>query len=488
MKDFWKKRGTNIFLGGLEPPHGSLGEILRKQGAEVVIGHPTFKNARTIGRQLADGIRGALKNFVGKKVAFVVSDTTYTRTNPDPSTLEAAIQGAKDAMGEGGVGEVLVVVTPFQGYQGNYTLGKGSALKLIYEELAFCNAKILILLDGDLRNDMAEWQRVFKAVAENHYREHGDKEFFVTARYARHFVDASLSRFVVGPLTTLMGTFVAGGISGDICLSANLAEQERGPWTEERRKYGTDIATTFNNIANPKTLIYEAYLGAKLHEVTDQAKLEVMPGEVIGSALERLLHYRDRVREILAAEAGLKRPIAWGPEQTGIGFIDPGYTDAFRVKEKVGSLVKKWPEFREDVQQLLGERAARELASKVAALRKLKDACRGHLRFLNLTRPKWIEALYQGVAKVLHTGEVQTVKRALNFLYTATFLEFCRERLKDLGLTRYEEVVAVEDHLGVPLDRAKEFYDKKVDGEALRLAEEFFARRKRILRILKKGE
>lgn len=57
------------------------------------------------------------------------------------------------------------------------------------------------------------------------------------------------------------------------------------------------------------------YLGAKLHDITDEAKLSVMPGEVIGSALGRILHYENqdgRVTRQIKEDIPLKRPETWG--------------------------------------------------------------------------------------------------------------------------------------------------------------------------------
>ena len=156
---------------------------------------------------------------------------------------------------------------------------------------------------------------------------HPDRPFFVTARYARHFVDASLTRIVVGPLTTLMGRYVPGGISGDIVLSADAVAHEReAEWTVSRRKYGTDISTTFDNIADPRTVIYEVYLGAKLHDITDEGKLSVMPGEVIGAALERLLHWEStdgRVTARLRSTAMTTSAPSARQSDTGSGFTTP---------------------------------------------------------------------------------------------------------------------------------------------------------------------
>ena len=334
-----------LYRGVLEPAARSLGDLLHRFSAEVVIGHPTFRNERTIGPLLKSGIAGAVKNFPGRKVAFVVVDGTLTSDSPDDSTIQAALNNAKEALlqlPEAERKDVLIVATPYEGYGGERIPGKGSALKLIFDELKFCpTTRLLILADGDLRNDMAQWQAVYRRVEQEHHAQHPEREFFVTAKYARHFVDASLTRFIVGPLTTLLGTYVPGGISGDIALSAGAVAKERGAWPEARRKYGTDIATTFDNLADPRTLIYEVYLGAKLHDITDEAKLSVMPAEVIGAALERILHYEERVRQVIEGQQPLRYPVMWGSEKTGIAFIDPGLTNVFNMDTKMRALSER---------------------------------------------------------------------------------------------------------------------------------------------------
>ncbi len=481
MAPFWEKIAKNLFKGDLNPPERILGDLLKKHGTQVVVCHPTYKNADNIGRLLKNGIEGVLENFPDKRVSFVVSDGTYTSSDPDSSTIDAALSGVKSEFGDNLPDNVLVAVTPYEGYRGNFVPGKGSALKLVYEELAFCDAKLAIILDGDLRNDMVTWHRAFRMVSDFHFSMFPNDDMFVTARYARHFVDASLTRFVVGPLTTLMGIFVPGGISGDICLSAGAVALERGEWPEERLKYGTDISTTFDNLANPDSLIYELYLGAKLHDITDEAKLSVMPGEVIGAALERILHYRDIVQENLKHEIMLGHPVRWGPEQTGIEFIDPGYTDVFRVERKVRTLIDKWSEFKVDVSLVLGEDGASDLEKRVNDLERISQSLSGPVKFLDFGMEQWIDALYRGLAIVLKEEKIPVVKRAFNYLYTAAFLEFCKERLFDLGLNTFEKVIEAQDRLGVPHERAKEFYEERVDKEAFRLAKMFFNGRRKIL-------
>jgi hypothetical protein len=318
-------------------------------------------------------------------------------------------------------------------------------------------------------------------VERDHRQRHGKRPLFVTARYARHFVDASLTRFIVGPLTTLMGRYVPGGISGDIVLSADAVAHERASvWTEERMRYGTDIATTFDNIADPETVIYEVYLGAKLHDITDEGKLSVMPGEVIGAALERLLHWEakdGRIRRRLERASPLDELEVWGPERTGIAFVDPGCTDVFDVDTKIASLLDRFDDFAGDVRRVQGEGFVAELRGRLDALRRLREAGDGPVAFLGIDAETWTAALQRAVAFTLVRREVEAPKRCLNYLYTAAFLEFVKARLADLGLATVGQVRRAQAELGVPVDQAEAFYTAKVDATVRKLALDFYDRR-----------
>lgn len=483
-----KAIAPGITEGCLDLAPGSLGRLWREAKVDVVVGHPTFRNAANIGRQLVDGLRGALANFPGSRVAFVVSDGTWNHASEDRSCVDAALEAARrfmDGLDAVERDRLLVTATPYDGYMGDRTPGKGSALKLVFEEMAHCEARFLILLDGDLRNDMARWQEVFARVVAEHERLHPGRDFFITARYARHFVDASLTRFIVGPLTTLMGQHVPGGISGDIVLSAGAVAHERSAeWNEMRRRYGTDISTTFDNVADENTIIYEVYLGAKLHDITDEGKLSVMPGEVIGAALERLLHHErssGRITDSIGDAGATLRPLErWDSETTGIDFIDPGYTDVFDVDVKMKTLAENFDGFRDDLRALLAPEDFAGLEGRWRELVELRERGAGPLRFLDEKGERWIDHLHRAVARVLVTGDVDTSKRALNYLYTAAFLEFCREKLAELGHESLAEVREAQRHLGVPAAEARRFYGERVDGVVDALAMRFFEKRRAI--------
>lgn len=482
-----------LFRGESPIAEGELGDLLSQFKAEIVVGHPTFQNADNIGKELKRGMQAAAEVYPGRKIAFIVSDGTHRMDSPDASTLTTALAAAADSwrqLGRSLAENLMVAAVPYDGYKNDRTPGKGSALKLIFDEVGRCPTLTkLILLDGDLRNDLKPWFRVFQKIQAEHQTSAGDKQFFITARYARHFVDASLTRFVVGPLTTLMGKYVPGGISGDIVLSAGAAGHERrADWDEHRRRYGTDIATTFDNIADPEVVIYEAYLGAKLHDITDEAKLSVMPGEVIGAALGRILFYENRdgrLNRILKDDIAVDRPVVWGADRTGIAFIDPGFTDVFSVDVKKNILVEKFARFKAPLQKVLRPGTFAAIAASHAHLASIAAGDNDPFEFMGVTRTLWIDILYQSVAYLLATQDTETVKLCLNYLYTAAFLEFCREKIMQLGAVTFGDVRRMQSSLGVPAEKAQAFYRLEVDRPVEQMALDFYGGRRKILEYLK---
>jgi len=96
----------------------------------------------------------------------------------------------------------------------------------------------------------------------------------------------------------------------------------------------------------------------------------------------------------------------------------------------------------------------------------------------------WIDILYQAISFVLVTEDLETATRALNYLYTGAFLEFCREKLLGLGYVTMEEIRKAGLHLGVPPERAKEYYRDEVDLVVRQMAYDFFAGRYGIKRYM----
>ncbi|MBL8027741.1 MAG: hypothetical protein JNL74_15065 [Fibrobacteres bacterium] len=462
---------TKCFLDRT-PEQGEIRNWLIQNKVKIVVGHPTFQNHDNINKLLHSDIDAINKTYPDVSVAIIISDGSS-----DKKTITACEEAASGT-------NVKIFAAPYDGYKGRSIPGKGSALRLIFEEIENTPVDTLILLDGDLKNNFTEWFSAYRKILNEHKQNYPGKEAFITARYARHFVDASITRNVVGPLTTLLGTYVPGGISGDIVLTAGAAALElKSEWTEARCRYGTDIATTFDNIGNG-TVIYEAYLGAKLHDITDDAKLTVMPGEVIGSALERLLSFEKadgRVSRIIKDKTfELKNPICYGPEKTGIKFINPGRTAAFSLAKKRESLVSRFPAFESDLKRALPAASFQKIKTNVSLLESAFKNGSDSPLFISVTPAYWCSLLYESLSYFFKTLDIDTAKKAMNYLYTAAFLETCAERLSELGLRTAKQIETVEKNLGVDDNKAYDFYTNNVDGASLKLATEFFKGRESI--------
>ena len=89
-----------VFRGAAPVVEGELGRILARFEAEIVVGHPTFRNADNIGRQLSQGLKAAAEVYAGRKVAFVVSDGSWRLDAPDETTLEAALKAAAESFAQ----------------------------------------------------------------------------------------------------------------------------------------------------------------------------------------------------------------------------------------------------------------------------------------------------------------------------------------------------------------------------------------------------
>ena len=493
MHEFIKKEEKNILKGLAKPPKGALGKILAEFDPDIIIGHPTFHCEDNIGSLVYRDLEGIRKVFHDKRVAVIIADGTYNDKSNDTGNIDAAILGAKKAMDnftEQDKKNVLVYTGPHEGYDSaHFSPGKGNAFKMIFEEMEYTRAKAILLLDGDLRNEMTPWQRVYKKVMAYHEKHFPDEEFFVTARYARHIVDASLTRNVVGPLTTLLGSYVPGGISGDIMLSAGAVAKERtANWNDARRNYGTDIATTFDNIADPNTRIYEVYLGAKLHDVTDDAKLSIMPGQVIGAALERILYYEDldkRITHRLEQDVSLKEIVVWDSDRTNIDFINPGTTNVFNIDAKREALATKLDDFKTDIKKVVRPSSYEEIIRNHKILTDAINSKTDEIVLMSVSQQRWIELLYEVMGYVMVTRDIESSKKALNYLYTAAFVEFCSEKLKDLGYTTLSAVRGIQEKLGVEDSKAKAFYSEKVDKVVRTLALNFYGGRSRIIDRMK---
>jgi len=170
-------------------------------------------------------------------------------------------------------------------------LGKGSAIRTIFEIAKHAEADTVILLDGDLLSIRPQWV------------EHlGQPPIYGTADlvvpyYVRYKYDGIITNNLAYPLTrALYGVHLRQPISGDYGVSAEfsrrLLEHPHFPF-----HFGIDIFMT--TVAAAEAVgIQEVLLGLKLHESTTKyidpgTHLTPMFREVVGTILDLMMYYEE---------------------------------------------------------------------------------------------------------------------------------------------------------------------------------------------------
>ncbi len=249
---------------------------------EIVVGIPSYNNARTIGHVVQAAQAGLLKYFADRRALIVNSDG-----GSKDGTREAVEQTNLDTQSlllvSHSVHPVHRLTTPYHGVP-----GKGSAFRAIFRIAEEVQARACVVVDSDLRSITPEWiDLLLRPVL--------DREFdYAAPYYKRHKYDGTITNSIVYPLTrSLYGWRVRQPIGGEFGISGRLARHflSRDVWTTDVARYGIDIWMTTTAIAE-NFRVCQSYLGAKIHDAKDPgADLSAMLVQVVGSVFNLMETY-----------------------------------------------------------------------------------------------------------------------------------------------------------------------------------------------------
>jgi glucosylglycerate synthase len=257
-------------------------EFIRK--ADIVIGIPSYNNARTIGHVVRAANAGLAKYFPQLTGVVINSDGGSTDSTRD-AVLSANIEDSN----------LMLVTTPMVAahrlsfpYHG--VPGKGSAFRLIFQMARNLKAKACAVVDSDLRSITPEWiDLLIRPILFAGYD-------FTAPYYQRHKYDGTITNSIVYPLTrALYGLRVRQPIGGEFGVSARLIERylEWEDWENDVARYGIDIWMTTIAIAEGFR-VCQSFLGAKLHDAKDPGSdLTAMLRQVVGSVFMLMGEYED---------------------------------------------------------------------------------------------------------------------------------------------------------------------------------------------------
>ena len=261
--------------------------------ADILVGIPSYNNARTIGHVVRAVKAGFAKYFPDKKCVLINSDGGSTDGTMDV-VQNTAIEDFQSILLHHRVMPAFKITTPYHGIP-----GKGSAFRTIFEIADALNVKACAVVDSDLRSITPEWiELLIKPVVEGNLD-------YVAPLYHRHKYDGTITNSIVYPLTrALYGKRIRQPIGGDFGFSGKLAKfyLTKNVWETDVARYGIDIWMTTTAIAN-NFKVCQSFLGAKIHDPKDPgADLSAMLYQVVGATFDLMETYSDVWKNIKNTE------------------------------------------------------------------------------------------------------------------------------------------------------------------------------------------
>jgi hypothetical protein len=264
---------------GFRLPAAAEARLAEIGSVDVLVGIPSFNNARTIGHVVRAVSAGLAKHFPGARCVIVNSDGGSTDGTAN-AVAAAEFTAPATILVAHALSAVHKIVTPYDGIP-----GKGSAFRTIFAIADRLEAKACAVVDSDLRSITPGWMELLLGPVLTQGCD------FVAPLYLRHKYDGTITNSIVYPLTrALYGKEVRQPIGGDFGFSGRLAAHYLGEdvWESDVARFGIDIWMTTTALKTGWP-ICQAYLGAKIHDAKDPSSdLTAMLMQVTGALFTQL--------------------------------------------------------------------------------------------------------------------------------------------------------------------------------------------------------
>lgn len=259
------------------------------QAADLVVALLTYNNAETVGG-VGAAIAGALRGpLAGVPAALVTADAG----SADDTAERLAGSGLAPIRVNYQAPASERVTVPFHGIP-----GRGAALRAVLEAAQRLGARVLVLLEADCVTVAPEWiERLARPILET-------KADFVSAAYARHRYDGTITKLVLSPLVrALYGRRLRQPFGGQVALSGRLVEHLLvHPKWDWRGRDVTDLWIAGTAIADGFS-VWEAWLGRHVvRSRTRTTDLPSMMAQTVGSVFTVMDRHEDLWLEVRGSE------------------------------------------------------------------------------------------------------------------------------------------------------------------------------------------
>ncbi len=373
------------------------------EGADILVGVPSYNNARTIGHVVRAVMAGLAKYFPRAKAVLVNSDGG-SKDGTQEEVKKVQIEDFKTILTSHPVHPLSKIVTPYHGIP-----GKGSAFRTIFEAAVSLGAKACVVVDSDLRSITPEWMELLLRPV---YEEGFD---YVAPLYARHKFDGTITNSIVYPLTrALYGKRIRQPIGGDFGFSGKLASfyLTQEVWETDVARFGIDIWMTTLAIAEGYR-VCQSYLGAKIHDAKDPGSdLGPMFAQVVSSVYGMMGKYEPLWKEVKETQAvptfGFHYEVGLEPVSVNIERM----VGNFRLGVK-------------DLMEIWGKALTHETAHWLESIGRLSDEA------FSFPKDLWVRIIYD-FATIYHRGSFHRdhLLKSMIPLYLGRVASFVKENLR----------------------------------------------------------
>jgi glycosyltransferase involved in cell wall biosynthesis len=388
-------------------------QIKEMREVDVLVGIPSFNNARTIPHVVKAVSAGLAKYFPKYRTLLVNSDGGSTDGTPE-LVKKTSLEDLDVLLMEHPLYPVHKIVTPYHGIP-----GKGSAFRTIFRIAQALGVKACAVVDADLRSITPEWiELLIEPVLFHGYD-------FVAPYYKRHKYDGTITNSIVYPLTrALYGKRIRQPIGGDFGFSGRLVSHylQEKVYDTDIARFGVDIWITTTAVANDfKTC--QSFLGAKIHQAKDPgADLSDMLVQVVGSVFHLMETYQNVWTKVSSSE-----PVKEFGFQFEVG-LEPIHVNLERMidnfKHGVANLIPLW-------QKILSE----------DIIVQLKEITSYHVMEFRLPIELWVKITYDFALAYHHRTMSRThILKSLTPLYLGRCASFVMETV-DSNAEEVEEKI-----------------------------------------------
>ncbi|RKY20004.1 MAG: glycosyl transferase [Planctomycetota bacterium] len=365
----------------------------RIKQADLIVGIPSYNEARTIGFVTKQVARGLKEYFPHQKSVIVNVDNN----SPD-GTREAFLFSKPEV-------PLIYISTP-KGIK-----GKGYNFRNLFSLFQELKAKIGIVIDADLRSIEPVWIKDLAEPILSGYE-------FAAPFYARAKDDATITNQIAYPLVYgLLGMNLRQPIGGEFSFSKKLVDTWIShQWSEYVNQFGIDIFMTATAIFSGAK-VCQVNLVRKIHK-SSTPNLGPMFVHVVGAFFEIIKSNLDKVKEVTQIK---EVPILGSKNIPEVKNTIPDWSNFERsFKEEF--------ELRED---RIEECVSEEIQSKIEEIKQDK--------IVNIDVDMWMKIVYDFLYSFQKEEDSNSIK-ALRCLYFGRVASFFRE-IAPLSPAQSEEKV-----------------------------------------------